>query len=178
MHVTTVIFMTKHEFRIESLKIRKMFHPIEQKNLTNDILDKLQSHPLFIKSTHVGLYYPIQNEPNLLELISLYPEKVFYLPNVENNTLVYRMIDSLDKLEDAPFGTKQVSKANQSIDDCELYLIPCVGTSGLLRIGYGKGYFDAYLKDKIGYKLGITYPMFKTKGINKEAHDILLDEVL
>jgi 5-formyltetrahydrofolate cyclo-ligase len=170
--------MDKKTLREDVLKKRKNI-PVEDQIITTEILiEKLRKTDVFQTSKHIGLYYPIQQEINLLSLIDLHPNKLFYLPNIENGKIIYRLVKRLDSLIDASFGLKEAPHDNPSIEDCDLYLVPCVATCGLLRIGYGKGYFDHYFMGKKGYKLGITYPAFKYDYHLKEPHDILMDDVL
>jgi 5-formyltetrahydrofolate cyclo-ligase len=170
--------MDKISLRNKVLEQRKNI-PVEEQNIVTEILiEKLKKLDVFIESTHIGIYYPIQQELNLLTLIETYPNKHFYLPNIENGKIKYRLIKRLNSLIEAPFKLKEAPHDNPSIEDCELYLIPCVATSKLLRIGYGKGYFDQFLVNKKGYKLGITYPAFKFDFDLQEPHDILMDEIL
>lgn len=178
MHVTIMKSMDKKTLRTMVLKQRKQL-PIELQNeITEMIISRLSHNPIFLSAQHIGLYYPIHQEINLLPLIEQYPNKKFYLPNIEDGMIKYRLIERLDSLINTSFGLKKVPKTQPSIEDCDLYLIPCVATSGLLRIGYGKGYFDQYLVGKKGYKLGITYPIFKYDYELSEPHDIILDDVL
>ena len=170
--------MDKKTLRSNVLNIRKNI-PVEEQIMVSEwALEMLQKLDIFQTSKHIGIYYPIQQEINLLALVELYPNKHFYLPNIENGKIKYRLIERLNNLVDAPFYLKEAPISNPTIDDCELYLIPCLATSKRLRIGYGKGFFDMYLKDKKGYKLGITYPAFKFDYDLQEPHDILMDDIL
>jgi 5-formyltetrahydrofolate cyclo-ligase len=163
----------------EDVLIRRRHIPVEEQIIITEILiEKLKKMEVFKSAQHIGLYYPIHQEINLLSLIELYPNKSFYLPNIEDGKIKYRLLKRLDSLVNAPFNLKEAPKENPTIEDCDLYLVPCVATCGLLRIGYGKGYFDQYLKGKKGYKLGITYPAFKYDYDLLEPHDILMDEIL
>ncbi len=170
--------MDKKTLREDVLNKRRNI-PVEDQVITAEILiEKLKKTDIFQTSKHIGLYYPIHQEINLLSLIELYPDKSFYLPNIENGKIKYRLVKRLDSLVNALFNLKEAPRDNPSIEDCDLYLVPCVATCGLLRIGYGKGYFDNYFVGKKGYKLGITYPAFKYDFNLIESHDILMDEVL
>lgn len=178
MHVIITRFVDKKTLRAESLNKRKQLPVEEQILITEFLTHKLIQMDVFIESKSIGIYYPIHQEMNLLSLIELFPNKDFYFPNIENGMIKYRLVKRLDSLVDAPFNLKEAPHNNPSIEDCDLYLVPCVATCKHLRIGYGKGYFDAYLKDKKGYKLGITYPMFKYDYDLQEPHDVLMDELL
>lgn len=170
--------MDKISLRNKVLEQRKNI-PVEEQIIVIELLiEKLKKLDVFIQSNHIGIYYPIHQELNLLPLIETFPNKHFYLPNIENGKIKYRLIKRLNSLIEAPFGLKEAPHDNPSVEDCELYLIPCVATSKLLRIGYGKGYFDQFLVNKKGYKLGITYPAFKFDYDLQEPHDILMDEIL
>lgn len=171
-------FMDKKTLRQTVLAARKKTPIEDQIEITEMVLQKLENNEIFRASNHIGIYYPIHQEINLLSLVELYPDKHFYIPNIESNSVKYRLIKRLDSLIDAPFNLKEVPRENPSIEDCDLYLIPCVATSKNLRIGYGKGYFDRFLVGKKGYKLGITYPAHKFDYDLQEPHDILLDDVL
>lgn len=178
MHVIITRSVDKKTLRAFVLNKRKQI-PVEEQNIiTEFLIKKLVQMDVFLNAQSIGIYYPIHQEINLLSLIELYPNKDFYLPNIENGKIHYRLIKRLDDLINAPFNLKEAPITNPSIEDCDLYLVPCVATCKLLRIGYGKGYFDAYLKDKKGYKLGITYPAFKYDYDLQEVHDILMDELL
>ena len=46
------------------------------------------------------------------------------------------------------------------------------------RIGYGKGYYDKFLKDYNGTKIGITYKSCITDDIEVDKYDIKMDKVV
>ncbi|MGM9877126.1 MAG: 5-formyltetrahydrofolate cyclo-ligase [Bacilli bacterium] len=46
------------------------------------------------------------------------------------------------------------------------------------RIGYGKGFYDRFLKDKDIYTIGITYTQCIIDNIPYEINDIKLNKVL
>jgi len=46
------------------------------------------------------------------------------------------------------------------------------------RVGYGKGYYDRYLKDKIGIKVGVTYDELLVNELPQEDYDIKMDYII
>lgn len=59
--------------------------------------------------------------------------------------------------------------------DMDITVIPLLAVnSGLFRIGYGKGYYDKYLKDKRTLKVGLGYN-FQIAEFNEDGWDIPLD---
>ena len=48
----------------------------------------------------------------------------------------------------------------------------------LNRLGYGKGYYDKYLKSKNIYKIGLCYSCNLIDSLEIEEHDIKMDLVI
>lgn len=81
-----------------------------------------------------------------------------YIPKViDQQTMIFLAPEHLEKgtlgiLE--PSGTKEIDKSN-----IDVMLVPMVAFQYLYRVGYGKGYYDRYLKDFQGLKIGIAFDM-------------------
>ena len=83
--------MDKISLRNKVLEQRKNI-PVEEQIIVIELLiEKLKKLDVFIQSKHIGIYYPIHHELNLLPLIETYPNKHFYLPNIENGKIKYRL---------------------------------------------------------------------------------------
>jgi len=170
--------MTKESIRRDMLLKRKSLDHTELEVLTNELLERIESHPRFTKATRIGLYYPINQEPNLLILMTRHKDKRFYFPRVVDNQISYFLVNDLNDLEKTVFQLFEPKLTLTESNDLDLYLIPCVATTGCYRIGYGRGYFDQYLKRNKGYTIGVTMPFAKFQQGYEESHDIALDEIL
>ena len=102
-----------------------------------------------------------------------YKDIEFYLPKTEND-LSFIKYDG--NLFDGPFHTKEPIGNAINRDLIECFIIPCVAISkDLKRIGYGKGYYDKYLKDYKGLKIGICYNDVKALDVLMDDFDLKLD---
>ena len=172
------ITLMKKQIRKEMLLKRETLSELEKDEIVLEILQKLEKHPSFIKAQKVGLYYPIKNEPNLLVLLERFREKTFYFPRVDGKSLSYFLTTELSDLEETQFGLKEPKQNLLKDNELDLLIIPCVATSGLYRIGYGKGYYDRFLATFKGYTIGVTMPFAKFQLGLYESFDVPLDEIL
>lgn len=164
--------MDKNYIRKEALKDRKN---CDSNTISKKVLDTIIEKKLLDKFKRIGIYYPIGNEINIMGLIDHYKDKEFYLPKT-NEEIEFIHYKKGDLLIDGPFKTKEPKGESVNRDLIECFIIPCVAISkSNQRIGYGKGYYDRYLKDYNGYKIGICYSCFGDVDINCDSFDIYLD---
>lgn len=155
--------------------------PSDQKQIWDTSLqNQLQTHPSFIHAHTIGLFHPIQNEPDLLAIISLYPDKHFLLPVVHGNSMHFHTF---------VFEGNKTSLIKSSLHILEpmagplfegrldLLVAPGLGfTSSGHRLGFGKGFFDVYLKEnRPKAVLGVLYPFQLLKELPVDAHDERVD---
>ena len=162
--------MNKIEARIYALDLRKK----ENKNeASNNVIEALIKSNILNNYKKIGIYYPIGKEINIMPLIDHYKDIEFYLPKTEND-LSFIKYDG--NLVDGPFHTKEPIGNAINRDLIECFIIPCVAISkDLKRIGYGKGYYDKYLKDYKGLKIGICYNDVKALDVLMDDFDLKLD---
>ncbi len=164
--------MNKEEARRSALDLR--FNE-NKKEASNNVIEALIKSKILNKFKNVGIYYPIGKEIDITPLISYYKDINFYLPKTEDE-LSFIKFDG--NLVNGPFHTKEPigKKINRDIIEC--FIIPCVAISkDKRRIGYGKGYYDRYLKDYKGLKIGICYKNSSYMDIKTDSFDIKLDEI-
>lgn len=145
--------MKKVEARELALALRK------EKNVmvsSRKVLDDIIASRILDKYQHIGIYYPIGKEMNLMPLVDIYKDKNFYLP-ITRDEISFVEYKKNDILVDGPFKTKEPQGDIIKRDNIECFIIPCVAISNHQRIGYGKGYYDRYLKDYQGTIIGICY---------------------
>ncbi len=115
----------------------------------------------------IALYYSKSLEVNSIELIkyALSNNKVVCLPRIrDGNNMHFIKIESLDNLEwNKTFNIKEPIFDKENIIDSkniDLMFVPLIGFDKYNhRLGYGKGYYDRYLKNNnniltfgLGYK--------------------------
>lgn len=178
MCAITVIFMDKNQARKMAYSHYKEMDELTYLERMKEILESITSFEPFIQAKKVGIYYPIKKEINLLSLMHLYPKKIFYFPRLEGKTLSFRQISDIENLEGSKFGTRQPKKDAVIEKEIDVYFVPCVLTSGLYRIGHGKGYYDYYFKEHQGLKVGIVHKALKNKDVKVNEFDIPMDIIL
>ena len=134
------------------------------------------------KKVIVGGYYPSNYEVNILNFLEKASKKKFEiaLPVVQTSTqMCVRSWIIKEPLYVSKFGILEPeNKKKEVIPD--LVLVPLVAFDNQLnRIGYGKGYYDRYLRkiEKIKRNsifLGIAYYFQKSKSIPVNKHDFKL----
>lgn len=138
--------------------------------LVDGLRDVLSEHDL----THVAIFYPIKGmkEVDVRELSDTY--NVYY-PKIVNDSIVfYEDNGAFDK---GMLGVMEPKDSNPvSKDKLDAVIVPgLVYDDGLYRLGYGKGYYDSFLKDYKGLKVGVCFEQFRVEALPNKAHDIPVD---
>ncbi len=176
--------MNKDELRKKYKQIRNNIPDIETKS--NIITNKIIKTNMYKESQVIALYSPINNEvyTNSLAEYSLKDGKKVVYPRVLNNSeMAFYEIKSLDELKEGTFKIKEPRKNSKTLvlkDQIDLIIIPGICFDlNKNRIGYGKGYYDSYLKNFSGVKVGICYDKEVTKDIIPSfKSDVKMDYVI
>jgi len=160
----------KKEARKIALANRKLYNV---DLISNKIVEDLYISKVLDKYDNIGIYYPIGKEIDISELVNIYPNKSFYLP-VTKEEIYFAKYDS--NLEKGPFNTMEPKGLEVSRNNIECFIIPCVAISkDNKRVGYGKGYYDRYLKDYNGLMIGVCYKDSSDLDIDMDLYDVALD---
>lgn len=168
--------MNKNEIRLYSINLRK---GLDSAKASNNIIEYIINNKIIDKFDNIGIYYPIKNEINILKLLELYPNKNFYLPKTKDDIyfVKYRLGDELIKAKFNTFEPLNDDIIDRLNIDC--FIIPSVAISNQFkRIGYGKGYYDRYLNNYNGYKIGVIYKELNNFDIELDSHDLKFDLVI
>ena len=166
--------MEKNIARKKLLELRK---GLDSNNISKKIIEEIIKSNILKDYKNIGIYYPIGNEINIMDLIDNYPNKNFYLP-ITREEIHFIKYNKNDKLIKAKFNTYEPigDIINRDIIDC--FIIPCVGISkDNKRLGYGKGYYDRYLSDYKGLKIGVCYKELTNIDIKMDDFDLSLDVI-
>lgn len=162
--------LSKKDARVLAKKIRKENHI--------NILDSIDLIKPYLKDKKViGIYYPLKDEIDILPLLKLEGFR-FCFPKTNGLNMEFYEDDIKDFTEGAfhvvePKGIKKVSK-----DEIDLFIIPSLAVNkDNYRLGYGKGYYDRYLKDAKGFKLCIQASNLVLP-FKEEENDIRMDGVI
>ncbi len=178
------IIKTKDNLRHKYLLIRKNIPDKEIKSSL--IINQIISSSIYQKSKTIALYKSLLTEVNLDELINyaLNNHKIICLPKVENKDIIFYKYTLNDKLIKSSFGILEPSSNKNNIiykDNIDLIIIP-----GLCfdyhknRLGFGKGFYDSYLKDYKGYIIGVCFydTLLKDDYLPTNKLDIKVSEII
>ncbi len=168
----------KKELRKEIIYLRDNLEDRYNKSLI--IKNKVMNLDIYKKSKVIALYSSMKSEVDTKELIkeSLELGKRVLLPRILNkNKMIFIEINNDTNYERNTFGVLEpIGIEEKNID---LMIIPGVAfDKDNNRLGYGRGYYDKYLKDKDLYKIGICFHEQLVDNIEVDEHDIKMDLII
>ncbi|MBQ3890016.1 MAG: 5-formyltetrahydrofolate cyclo-ligase [Lachnospiraceae bacterium] len=185
--------MDKREIRKDLIDKRDAIKSDDWIEYSNKIQRNIIRSSLYRSAECILIYSDFHGEVGTFSLIeaALLDNKKVYLPKVCENFLEARMefyrIYSTQELIDGFMGIKEpIGSLDRvfSLDEINLkktvVFVPGVAFSkDNYRLGYGKGYYDNYLKDKEEMlKIGLCFSMQIKETIPNEEHDIKMNYVI
>ena len=172
--------MNKKELREKYLNIRKEICDKENKN--SNIFQKVIDMEEYKKSNLVLSYVSLGDEVDTIGLIkySLKCGKQVAIPKCEGEIINFYYINSLDELNKGSFDILEPQNENK-VKSFEngICIVPGVAfDKSNNRIGYGKGYYDRFLQNYNGIKIGLTYKECICEKIDIDKYDVKLDKII
>jgi 5-formyltetrahydrofolate cyclo-ligase len=148
--------------------------------------ENLLNSPFFSRSKIIGLYYPILNEVQTFKIIhkSLLLKKTVCLPTLQDEKINFFPINSLNDLKMGKYNIKEpLLNKNGICQEVDTIITPgIVFDRHGYRIGYGKGFYDKFLKSlskKNINAIGLGYEFqLVSDPIPNESHDAKLDALV
>ena len=140
------------------------------------IINKIRELQIYQKSSHIMLFYPVQSEINLLDLLE--DNKNFYFPKVEKENLLVCPYDGNFTKSVLNIPEPNTTPVNPEILD--LIIVPALAVDKQgYRLGYGGGFYDRFL---VKYpKIPTVVPVYKELFVGNLPHektDIKVKEVI
>lgn len=143
----------------------------------------LLSFPEFISSKTVFCYVSAHGEVKTRFLLEeLLKEKTVVVPYCTDTAgnMICVEIKALDDLREGHFGIlepkKPVPFPKEKID---FAIVPGIAfDKDGYRLGYGKGYYDRFLKDISPFKLGVCQKELFIEALPHESFDVKMDHIL
>ena len=180
--------MTKNEIRKNLILERnQLSRETVQKN-SNSIMEKLHSY--IQKAENIMIFMNMGNEVEVSNLITLYPDKKFYIPKTLSDRNMKINLYDENELILHKFGYYE-SSSNIFYDEniLDLIIVPAVAFDYTKnRIGFGGGYYDTFLSSIVFLEkkknrnkplvIGVCYDFQLIDYIPSEVHDIKVDCII
>ncbi|CUX50358.1 5-formyltetrahydrofolate cyclo-ligase [Clostridium sp. C105KSO13] len=189
---------TKKEIRTRIIKERAALDPEMRQAFSDKIFEQIISHPLYRHAREIYCYVSFGEEVSTEKLISysLKMGKKVAVPKIivdnsaakENTSgfleksaafkqkrrMEFYYIESTDELSKGYFGIMEPPEKAPACGDSVLVIMPGVAFDRQCnRIGYGKGFYDFYLRQHPWFrKIALAYSVQCLGKFSAEKHDI------
>ena len=168
--------------------LRGSFTEIQRIEKSRKICDQIINSAEFLNAKLVLVYYPIKSEIDILPIakkaFELGKNVAFPISQKSSCLLDFRLVKSLDELSVGAYGIHEPKEnAPHPIfpDKKEeaLCIVPALSIDKKgSRLGYGKGFYDRFLKDFNGISLGAVFEELLCDSLPTESTDIPLEMII
>ncbi|MDR1679847.1 MAG: 5-formyltetrahydrofolate cyclo-ligase [Prevotellaceae bacterium] len=169
----------KSTLRKEIRQRKFAFSADELHRKSSAILQKLEQHPLFIQAKTVLLYWSLPDEVYTHDFVERWSmQKTILLPIIIDDDIAPYLFDGKENMQSGCFSISEPATAVCE-DEINLAIVPGIAFSPQgQRLGRGKGYYDRFLADFHGKKIGICFDFQLLPEIPVEQFDVKMDEVI
>jgi 5-formyltetrahydrofolate cyclo-ligase len=178
----TLLFM-KQSLRELMLQKRLALSPVQRATYSRSLIHQVIALPQVQNASTIGLFHPIKNEPDLLEIVSLLPQKHFLLPVVHGTTMTFHTYfyhNQTFPLIQSELHILEPKTAPLFQGPIDVLITPALALDQAgHRLGFGKGYFDQYIQtNRPRLIIGVIYPFQWVDTLPVDDHDENVDLVL
>ena len=134
------------------------------------------------KAKTILMFYPVKLEPDIIPIINNLrisgKKTAFPISNSDDCTLSFKYVNDISDMVTGTYNIPEPSKEAPVVRDFSncVCLVPALAFDKYgYRIGYGKGYYDRFLKNFAGISIGIIYSEFITDYLPSEETDLAVD---
>lgn len=176
----------KEKLRAKLLNRRKEIPADEFGEASAVIIQQLKELAEFKEAETIHCYVSMngRREVNthgfIRDMLSAGKRVVVPVTNFKKGILNHVALESIDDLESNKWGVLEPGNGKQIAPEAlDLVVIPMVGGDELgNRIGYGKGFYDRFLKEVSCSKIGLIFERNIVEQIPVEDFDIPLDKII
>jgi 5-formyltetrahydrofolate cyclo-ligase len=130
----------------------------------------------------VALFSPLQGEPDVTHIRSVYSPVTTFFPKVAHATeLDFFEVQDVSELQVGAFGIQEPSGFGRSakLSEIEAVLVPgLVFDRTGARLGRGRGYYDRALAEYQGLKIGVCCSDRVVEHLPTETFDVFMDYIV
>lgn len=135
----------------------------------------------FIHAKRIGFYVSKEFEvETILTIEQILKDKRVSVPKVEGDILKFYHIKSLTDLNVGAFNVFEPTTCYYTKpDEMDVIIVPMVAFNRKkYRVGYGKGFYDKYLKGFKGHTIGLAFSIAEVNEDFEDEFDIPLDMII
>jgi 5-formyltetrahydrofolate cyclo-ligase len=137
----------KQRMRELLIQKRRMLSDEDRTNMSAAILEQLEKMTVFQEAKTVLLYYPKNNEVDVLPLFKRHKDKTLLLPVTHRNGMTANPYEGNDKMHRGNFGIPEPTTPAYE-GKIDVIIVPAVAfDKNGNRLGRGGGYYDRFLKN-------------------------------
>ena len=142
------------------------------------LVQNLKETKEYQQAKNIMIFYPKENEVNLLSLLSD-ESKNFYLPKIDGENLLCCPYKDGDELCVSCFKTQEPKSEPTENSILDLIVVPALAVDKEgYRLGYGGGFYDRFLTGINATKLVCIPKEFVVKTVFPEKHDIKINVII
>lgn len=140
------VHRAKQQMRELLIQKRRMLSTEDKRRLSDAILHQLEQMHVFREAKSILLYYPKDNEVDVLPLFKRHKDKTLLLPVTHRKYMTAHPFKGNEKMHRGKFGIPEPT-TEPYMGDIDVIIVPAVAfdKSGY-RLGRGGGYYDRFLK--------------------------------
>lgn len=172
----------KDELREKYGKVRRALDPEKKAKMDAAICAAAAELVSFRHADTVLLYAPLDDEIDIRALAETAwgrgKEVALPLCDPETKSMTYRVVRSFDELVRGSYGIMEPSERAPLFDASKpaVCFIPALLYDRFgYRVGYGKGYYDRFLRSFGGSKIGLIYKDFILQTVPRGRFDVAVD---
>ena len=151
---------------------------LDIREISKELVSKLQATAEYTNAKNIMIYYPLEEEVNLLELLKDKTKK-FYLPKIRGKQLECCPYVEGDELCESCFHTLEPVCEACNKTDLDLVVVPALAVDkNGYRLGYGGGFYDRFLADYKGAKVVCVPKNLVVDSVYPENYDVKMDVVV
>ena len=165
--------LAKNKMRELLVQRRRVMSAQDCQMYSQQILDQLEKMTCFCEAKTVLLYYPIQNEVNVLPLVKKYKhEKTLLFPVSHRHGMTVHPYAGNKNMHRGKFGIPEPTTPAYE-GEIDLVIVPAVAFDAKgRRLGRGGGYYDRFIKKLTHAVLvGVGYDFQLVDEVPAARHD-------
>ena len=172
--------LAKNKMRELLVQKRRVMSASDRQMYSQQILDQLEQMTCFIGAKTILLYYPIQNEVDVLPLVKKYKhEKTLLFPVSHRRGMTVHPYAGNEHMHRGKFGIPEPTTPAYD-GEIDLVIVPAVAFDAKgRRLGRGGGYYDRFIKKLTHTVLvGVGYDFQLVDEVPAARHDQRVHRVI